>query len=124
LAVKTNAVKYPSSSHYETVAQAFQVLDIATPLNVALPPSAGLETVRDAIGEAMVFDPGQEFCLIRERRKIYGYFAFNDEALFEEPLEGVAKDHLTHITPNQIVPGFTYLLDAIPLFQQHFSFLS
>ncbi len=70
----------------------------------------------------MAFDPDQEFCLIRERRKIYGYFAFGDEALFEEPLEGVAKDHLTHITPNQIVPGSTYLLDAIPLFQQHFFF--
>jgi hypothetical protein len=84
--------------------------------------SAGLETVRDAIVEARVFDPDQEFCLIRERRKIYGYFAFDDEALFEEPLEGVAKDHLTLITPNQIVPGSTYLLDAIPLFQQHFFF--
>ncbi|MEK7326665.1 MAG: hypothetical protein AAB217_15590, partial [Chloroflexota bacterium] len=73
MAVKTNVVKYPSSSHYETVARAFQVLDIATPLNVALPPSSGLETVRDTIGEAMAFDPDQEFCLIRERRKIYGY---------------------------------------------------
>ncbi|MBI3761579.1 MAG: hypothetical protein HY260_06920 [Chloroflexi bacterium] len=105
------------SSHYETVARAFQVLDIAAPLRAFQPPDAQLGEVWE---ELTAEDP-VGFCLIRDSERIYGFFAFDDD-VFLAPLEGIASDKLTQITPDQIVSGSMSLLDLISLFRRHYFF--
>ncbi len=113
------------SAHYETVATAFQVVDIATPLRARVSPD---DTVLDAVVEinANAESSDDEFCLIRDEHKIYGYIAIDfifDEAAekLDGPSNGRAGDYCTPITADQIVAGSLPLLDLIPLFRQrHF----
>jgi len=117
------------SSHYETVATAFQVADIADPLHTSAPPDWTVEDVLTAILEGQIEEPANWFCLIRDDEKIYGYIALDfateeDVEHRDEVAQAPAVDHCTLITPDQIVPGSMPLLDLIPLFQQHFFFFA
>ncbi len=80
------------SSHYETVAGAFQVWDIASPLLTFCSPEDAVEDVLSAIMEEADEDPDNFFALIREGNEILGYiagdFIFDDaNALSNGPTE-------------------------------------
>lgn len=107
------------SIHYETVARAFQVSDIATPISAHLPPDASLEHVRDTLAEVMAHNVDDCFCLIRDSEEIYGFFAFDDPVLFKSVLTDQASQRMSPIRPDQIVSQTLPLLDLIPLFRHH-----
>ena len=115
------------SIHYETVATAFQVLDIAEPLVTTAAPDWTVQGVLSAIMEDRVDHSENWFALVRNDQTILGYIASDfiwDEPgeKFDGPIDGRADKFCTKITPDQIVSGKLPLLDLIPLFQEHFFF--
>ncbi len=111
------------SFHYDTIATAFQVVDIAQPLRTSAPPDWSLEDVWAAILEDTAEFADNWFALIRDEQKILGYVApdsipdTGDEAA-DDPKHLRAGDICTLITPDQIVAADLSLLDLIPLFEQ------
>ena len=110
-------------SHYETIATAFQTVEIATAVAFASPGETALDVII-SINESNVETPGNEFCIIRDEQKIYGYisvnFIFDDEEdKYDGPSDGQSGEYCTPISPDQIVPGTMPLLDLISLFKHH-----
>jgi hypothetical protein len=115
-----------TTSHYETVATAFQVVDIADPLRTNVPPHYSIVDAFVAITEDQIDYPNNWFCLVREAERIHGYipldFVPGDEMEYDVSEEGSAGEHCTSITPDQVVAASMPLLDLIPLFRQHYFF--
>ncbi len=110
------------SVHYETIATAFQAIDIADPLRTSAPPQWSVADVHSAIMEDAA-DGENWFALIRDEQKILGYLALDDMVDTPDgPSTGQAGRYCNPITPDQIVAGNLPLLDLIPLFEQHFFF--
>ncbi len=113
-----------SSSHFETVATAFQVADIAQRLAV-VPPSYTVQDAFVAITETLAEFPDSNnfFCLVHDEGKTYGYiaagFVFDEpDEKFDGPEDGPAGEYCTLISPDQIVSRSMPLLELIPLFIQ------
>lgn len=104
--------------HFETVAGAFQVIDISHPL-IVMPPDAELNEVIEAW--TLSTEPLKDwFCLVRDERHIYGYLAQDDESLPTISFNAKIGEHVNPIQPNQIVADTLSLLELIPLFKQHY----
>jgi|GEM_PF-2887158 len=111
--------------HFETVAAAFSVADIAQPILTTVAPETTVEDAVIAIAEAAADWP--DIGLVRSDTRILGYLATDfvpDEPgeSYDGPAAGAAGEYCTPITPDQIVPETLELLDLIPLFQTHYVF--
>jgi hypothetical protein len=120
----------PSPSvHFDTIAAAFRVEDIADPLVTSAAPDW---TVLDAIAEigadAGDYDyPDNFFCLVRSDSQILGYVALDNifdtpDEKFDGPADGPVGEHSLRISPDQIVSSDLSLIDLLPLFTQHYFF--
>ena len=115
------------SLHYETIATAFQVVDIATPLRTTVLPEVILEDVWAAIMEDGLDFADTWFALVRDGQTITGHIALDtipdtgDEQA-DDPKRILASQVCEPITPDQIVSANLPLLHLVPLFQQHYFF--
>jgi hypothetical protein len=113
------------SIHYETVATAFEVLDIAEPLVTTAPPDWTVQDVMFTIAEDTAEHSENWIALIRDDQTILGYvdneFIWDEPGKkFDGPIDGTAGEYCRRITADQIVASNLPLLDLIPLFQEHF----
>lgn len=106
-------------THYELVASAFSVIEIAQPITTSVLPDLPLQEVFEHIMEIPLLDE-EWFYLVRDDHHIYGYFTFDDEAFYDPPLVGTAKEKASPITPDMIVPASLPLIEMIPLFEQYY----
>jgi hypothetical protein len=116
-----------ASLHFESIATAFRVEDIAQPLVTSAPPQWTIEDALAAITEDSAEHPENFFCLVRNESKILGYIAadyFFDERAekYDGPRGGLAGQHCLKINPDQIVAAELPLIDLLSIFNQHFFF--
>lgn len=109
----------PSVQTYYIIANAFTVMDIADPL------VEQAEATEDAIAvweRLYELAPDDWFCLVRDNQRIVGYLTFDDEF---NPGDRKSVGELANpLTPDQIVPVSTPILDMLPLFEKHFFFFA
>ena len=105
-------------SHYRLIANAINVVEIATPLRSSVPSQEQLETVWK---EFMMVDPlVDNLRLVRDDDHIHGYLNLFES--FESPLAGTAGERAIPITAGLIVSASTPLLDMPLLFKKHYFF--
>jgi len=115
------------SATFAAISQAFQVVDIAHPLRTFVSPDTTTLDATIAINEGRAEDEENEFAIVLDGTRIYGYIA--SDFIFDEedkphdgPADGPAEAYCTPIKPTQVVAGNTPLLDLISLFQEHYFF--
>lgn len=106
-------------THYELVANAFCVIDIAQPIKLLVPPDELLENVYEKFSELNITE---DWCyIVRDHNHIYGYLTFDDEA-FTFPITGTAKAKASPISPDMLAPSSLPLIELVPLFEKHYFF--
>jgi hypothetical protein len=103
---------------YQTIANAFTVVDLAEPIHVEAAASDRLIDVWDYLMED---EHGSWFCLVRDGRRIVGYLALDDDCFIAEiDSTALAVDAANPITPDLLVPASMPILHILPLFEEHF----
>lgn len=100
---------------YELVANNLNVLAIAVPLRIQVPPD---ETLESAYNKALIeWTREDSVVLVRDQSRIHGYLTFNDE-FFKAELSEMVGNKVKPITCDMLVTSTTPLLEFVPLLQQ------
>jgi hypothetical protein len=100
---------------YDLVTNRLNVLDIAVPLRIQIPPD---ETLDSAYKKALLeWTREDSVVLVRDQSRIHGYLTFNDEFFKAEFSEMVGKK-VKPITCDMLITSTTPLLEFVPLLRQ------
>lgn len=123
--------------NYETIANAFKVIDISNPIYLISKPEENsidvvmkltepsnelLQLIDNDINQEEIWREMDKiedrFCIVRDRTQSFGYIEMTSN--FDK--NKTAKDIAKYILPEKIVPGNMSIIDLIPLFKNSYYF--